>query len=463
MPGPPNRYVGPDAKGSLFLAEVAGSLAFVLAINQQVRGFVYRTLIVWSPSDPSEVLWKSRWNEAAMVITIAVAATCLILLVWHLSRTRRKFLLLWCSPLLAFIALAFASLNWSWNESATYNAAWSFAALTLAIVYMGLNHEIDRVLRLFTTFAAVLLVVNLMVVILLPDLAVMTAGRYAGALRGIFNYKNSLGEAAALMNLVFLVGLAGFKNQGWGSRVFHALSYVLTLWLAWRSDSATSALLVVVNLGVLAGALLLAKWGDRLKSAHVLGISGVGLLGLALAWQARHFIVLDVLGRKYTLTGRIPLWLHLIPFIKQRLWLGYGFGRAFWAHPDNARKIHELVGWFPASAHNGYIDIVLSLGIVGLFLFGLIFLQTLISALRLIVSSRTVISAFPLMLFCYAVAANMAYSRFVVGLSLAWLAMISAWAMGARSMMAVPREVRAAPEAGRDGETVPPAQAGGLP
>ena len=63
------------------------------------------------------------------------------------------------------------------------------------------------------------------------------------------------------------------------------------------------------------------------------------------------------LGRDETLTGRTAVWADVLPAMKQQPLAGYGFG-SFWT--DARRELYEI-----PTAHNGYLDILLELGVVG--------------------------------------------------------------------------------------------------
>lgn len=69
------------------------------------------------------------------------------------------------------------------------------------------------------------------------------------------------------------------------------------------------------------------------------------------------------LSATQTLSGRIPLWTQLLPYIWERPFLGYGFG-GFWTS-DRVIDISGQVGWGVPGAHNGFIDIILGIGILG--------------------------------------------------------------------------------------------------
>jgi exopolysaccharide production protein ExoQ len=70
-----------------------------------------------------------------------------------------------------------------------------------------------------------------------------------------------------------------------------------------------------------------------------------------------------------TFTGRLPLWEVIWDKIQLNFWNGYGFG-AFWdvAGADNSLGLPKSVGWLGVvgQAHNGYLDLFLQTGAIGL-------------------------------------------------------------------------------------------------
>jgi len=63
------------------------------------------------------------------------------------------------------------------------------------------------------------------------------------------------------------------------------------------------------------------------------------------------------------------LWFLVTDAIAYRPWFGYGYG-AFLARPDwGIRRIWAALSWQPAEAHNGFLDLALQLGMVGVTLF----------------------------------------------------------------------------------------------
>ena len=140
---------------------------------------------------------------------------------------------------------------------------------------------------------------------------------------------------------------------------YHTLTY-----------SATSTASLAVGLTMLFVILLLKRQIIILNTnifAVIISIIIVYGTLTPFAGSLTIFDVSELLNRNETLTGRADIWAYLIPLAKQRLFLGYGYG-GFWT--DAMREAIRA-----AHAHNGYLDIILQLGFLGLALWS-IFLIT---------------------------------------------------------------------------------------
>ena len=80
-----------------------------------------------------------------------------------------------------------------------------------------------------------------------------------------------------------------------------------------------------------------------------------------------------------TLTGRTELWSVLLHYWAERPLLGFGY-HSFWS----SRHISEVAasqGWFVGSSHSGYIDSLVTLGVVGFGLFVVALILGLLSSM----------------------------------------------------------------------------------
>ena len=89
----------------------------------------------------------------------------------------------------------------------------------------------------------------------------------------------------------------------------------------------------------------------------VLPISGGELVGEAAT----------AIGRDETLTGRTEIWASILPDIERQPFLGYGFSSFWTAETKGEHNIGE--------AHNGYLEVLLELGFVGMLFFSIYLLS----------------------------------------------------------------------------------------
>ena len=82
-------------------------------------------------------------------------------------------------------------------------------------------------------------------------------------------------------------------------------------------------------------------------------------------------MIVRSMGRDMTFTGRTEVWNVLLNVGTDPL-LGTGF-MSFW---DDIRFQSKLPYWISSSAHNGYLEIYLAGGVIGIFMLGLLLLVT---------------------------------------------------------------------------------------
>jgi len=120
--------------------------------------------------------------------------------------------------------------------------------------------------------------------------------------------------------------------------------------------------------------------------------------------------VFQLLGRDATLTGRTDLWAVLLPVIANRPVLGYGYS-AFWTG-SNADVISVWIqaGRLVPIADNGYIDLCLGLGAIGLCIFLYVFIQAFGRAIKYITAQPGSIGLWPVTYLCIFAADNICES-----------------------------------------------------
>lgn len=274
------------------------------------------------------------------------------LLLW---RTRLRMILDLGVPLLLLLLLTFASALWSDLPFVTLRRGAALAGTVIIGLYAGLRFDIGELLELLCRVVAIVVIASFMVAALEPSLGLDSEGRF----RGVFAHKNIFGLFAALGLLALLARLM----QGGTRRVltlyaFVAAGCVIGLALA-RS---------VAPLAALAFGLALLFWLRRSRAnsplAVVTVLSVAGVLGLVLPLLVRELGMLaSLLGRSTDFSSRDQVWMFSIELFTRNPWLGYGYD-TFWNGP--AGVLFMRWSGFPVPhAHNGYLQLALDTGTVG--------------------------------------------------------------------------------------------------
>jgi exopolysaccharide production protein ExoQ len=313
------------------------------------------------------------------------------------------------------IVLALVSITWSAAPSVTLRRSMALLGTTIVGVYLGTRYSRDELLRILFWALAVVSALSLVT----GALGVASVGGPGGSWQGAFGSKNALGHAmATAATVAALYCMAPGSQRYWGIVVFLLASALLVL-------SGSKGALVVLFAGLLV--LPLSRmWRLRpglMANALLVSVAGIGV---AATWLAGNSdTVLNLLGRDATLTGRTPLWALILEAVKQRPWLGYGYGGFWlqWSPPSGPiwRESFQTGGWLPPNGHNGFIDLLADLGIVGLGAFLVSLVSNLARSLQLVREGRSAVDLFPLLFLYLLVLSNVTESVLVLHNSLLWM------------------------------------------
>lgn len=290
----------------------------------------------------------------------AVHGTALLLVLVHARGVVRAALAHPFAPVL--VALALASVAWSDDPDLTLRRGAALAATTAFGLYLAARFSLRSLLRLLGWALGVAAVLSLAFALLLPGLGV-GQGDHAGQWRGIYPHKNTLGQVMVLAALVFFLLWRDAERRRWIPAAGLALCGALLLLS--RSASAIAVLAVCAALLPLYAAL------RRPHGRGVpLGIAVVLAGGAAAALAVANLdVVLALLGRESTLTGRTLLWASAVEAVGARPWSGAGYS-AFWTGwGGGSGAVWDAAGWTTPHAHNGFLDLALELGMGGVAIF----------------------------------------------------------------------------------------------
>ena len=92
-------------------------------------------------------------------------------------------------------------------------------------------------------------------------------------------------------------------------------------------------------------------------------------------------VTTGMLGRDETLTGRTDVW-HAAIGLGTNPVIGDGYS-SFWLG-QRMERMWEMFSWHPTEVHDGYLDIYLDLGIIGLIILAALLSSSLVSAIKMV-------------------------------------------------------------------------------
>lgn len=288
---------------------------------------------------------------------------------------------------ISLVSLFLLSIAWSVDPWTTARRGGLYGFFVLGVIGMAARLTDREFTGLMSTVCLLSAVASLALLafdprsaLALPDLfeSLVTPAEVPLALRGIFVAKNVLGQvmaAGVLANMHILRAAVSRRARFWS--VVRSIMFLVVV-LASRSSTSIS---VTLYLCVMTFFICLYRRGGltRVLSTAVAVLSGAIALALTLFPDP----VLEILGKDATLTGRTELWALVVEKIYERPIAGWGYF-AFWGAANSAANaISEELGWANIpTAHNGLLEMLVEVGVIGTTLISVIFLRSVWLAYR---------------------------------------------------------------------------------
>jgi O-antigen ligase len=181
--------------------------------------------------------------------------------------------------------------------------------------------------------------------------------------------KNGLGRMCLVFGLFYIWNLLYEFSNKYVFRdkkdiMIHIGMLCVIIYLLLKSNSATSLLCFIIGFLI----LICFKFKfiqNKINNFGILFIASILCLYLMDYLFNMKETILILIGRDITLTDRDILWKVLLDMNTNPL-VGTGY-ESFWLG-NRLAYIKNIMGWLPNEAHNGYLEIYLNLGIIGLIL-----------------------------------------------------------------------------------------------
>lgn len=298
-------------------------------------------------------------QTATMLLTAALAAFVLL----KPNPLLRRAVTL---PLiLTLAAFAVSALLSAYPEVAGRRLVLAVFTIFQATAFLLLPCGREHFARLLAVAAIIVLAACYFGVVFMPKLSIhqisdIAEPELAGDWRGLFAHKNAAGAA---MDLLIFIAIFVYRT---GSRLA-GIAIVAAAGVFLFFTHAKSAL------NLLPLILVLSYCIARTRNAALilLLVAGVPVIINLLTVGSVMFVPIQNLVDAWlpdpSYTGRTEIWRFALDRVAQRPLFGFGF-EAFWGMPDLVAQWTRLESWgYRASdAHNGYLNLAVTTGLVGL-------------------------------------------------------------------------------------------------
>jgi len=279
------------------------------------------------------------------------------------------------APLVVFFAYCAASVLWSDYPDVAFKR-WTKAVGDLVMILVVLT-EPDRIAaikRFLARIGFLLIPTSMLLIKYFPSMGQAYSGA-EGKVRyvGVTTDKNMLGVVCLLAGIGCVWRLIGEYRRSpesvrrRGPLIAQGVLLLMVLWLFRAANSMTSLACFLLASSVIA-TITLRSLARKRALVHLLVVAVLTVASFALFFDGGGDI-LEMMGRERTLTGRTDLWKELISMNQNPL-VGTGF-ESFWLG-QRREELAKIYWWRPNEAHNGYLEVYLNLGWIGVALIALV-------------------------------------------------------------------------------------------
>jgi O-antigen ligase len=203
--------------------------------------------------------------------------------------------------------------------------------------------------------------------------------------RGFSSTKNSLGQTGMIAAVITLI--IYIKEEFKLKRYIAAMFFLLSIIIVIGTLSSTSYIALFLFISGTTLYWIKTQIFGRLGVTNSLLVytfsSGIVLLIIVMMFVPEFTdFIQGLFGKSETFYDRGKLWTVMLWHIAQHPIIGCGFNSFWTLENPQLLLIYQTFVWLPNQAHNGYLDLLNELGIVGLFLFLIMILKNIIMSFK---------------------------------------------------------------------------------
>ncbi|NNL20403.1 MAG: O-antigen ligase family protein [Ignavibacteriaceae bacterium] len=358
----PNQY---NDKGISF------SIDNLIILNFAVLVFFtfFGTKLPFQEVDPQASFKAETTNIVNQILYVFLFLSSMIIAIKRIDTIslfikREKYLSL-------FILLCLASAIWSNYHFMSFKRSFQLLSVSLVVMNALLFIEPSKLLKVLK----IIIILYLLITVFSSLFIGAAIDPRFGTWRGLSDHKNGLARYGFYCFIISLFFYGG-QNKLSTKITNYAISFVSVI-IVFMSGSSTG----IVMIGLIIIISLMFSIEEIFKSLRI----GRTLMILVFLSIISLYIVINILaphlidriplmlGKDPTLSLRTEIWDYVWMEIEKKIFLGYGFGTYWIMGSTVINQFAAIFGGFMINqAHNGYLEIMLQLGLVGITLFAII-------------------------------------------------------------------------------------------
>lgn len=315
--------------------------------------------------DPSILLAQEQGSLWQQLISLALffISGLYLLANWRIA-------LKMLSPLLVILLLwQFVTvLTSDYSDVAFRRYVFSITVIVTTMAWIILPEDTQHFQRMIKYLSLFILLLSYFGIVFMPEVSIHNSAEVlelinAGSWRGHFAHKNIAGPA---MIVLIIYNIYLLRKEDY---LIPAINIILATIFLYFSNNKTS-------IGLIIYALLIAeaiRYTRFLPLKFLLFLVPVGLMAVLTVGTVMSLSVQDFVTSLIsdpTFTGRTDVWKFSLEQMRAHPWIGYGFD-TFWNMSNLINGGYELETWAATAghAHNGYLNLAMTTGLIGMGLF----------------------------------------------------------------------------------------------
>jgi O-antigen ligase len=287
----------------------------------------------------------------------------------NLSRVLRA--IVQCKTALLVCGIVLASVLWSQEPLFSLRNGLYYLIDTVFAFYLLTAFSLEELMDLMMMLGATLALLSAVLIVALPQYGLVHQTVHLNTWQGIFAGKNVASE----QYMFLLTPVCNRRILQPGCMLYAGMIFFFIV----MTQSVTAMVVLPIYVVFMMCLPLFRRMSLRSAAFLTAATTAAAILSAFLLINIAPQLA-GFLGRDPTLTGRTGIWAILWQSVQKHPMLGYGYS-AFWTGMDGeSGQLYMTLHWMFSYAHNGFLEILLQLGMIGLAAVILMLLQAIANA-----------------------------------------------------------------------------------